>query len=226
MKRYLNENIIQKKIFRLTLLTISASLFFIIFSSFIIFMLQKANNRSFYNNLKSVINEYKINLENQFNSDFQSLEALSAFINDDDLINFTTLENQSDYYDTKNKFEKIGYFPIDGYNAYLLFPQKIETNLDINTLNPEFQSVIDKALSGEDAISEVYYDDNLNLNIITYSIPIYDKNNNIIGCLLGSKKLDVFHDILNTRSISNYIWSYVNILDTKSQTFLCYISSH
>lgn len=205
MKRYLNENIIQKKIFRLTLLTISASLFLIIFFSFIIFMLQKANNTSFYNNLKSVINEYKINLENQFNSDFQSLEALSAFIDDDDLINFTTIENQSYYYDTKNNFEKIGYFSINGYNSHLSFPQKIETDLDINTLNPEFQSVIEKALSGEYAISEVYYDDNLNLNIITYAIPIYNKNNTIIGCLSGSKKLDVFHDILNTRSISNYI---------------------
>ena len=205
MKRYLNENIIQKKIFRLTLLTISASLFLIIFFSFIIFTLQKANNKSFYTNLKSVINEYKINLENQFNSDFQSLKALSAFINDYDLINFATLENQPYYYDTKNEFERIGYFSISGYSTRLSFPQKVETNLDINTLNTEFQSVIEKALSGEDAISEVYYDDNLNLNIITYAIPIYDKNNNIIGCLSGSKKLDVFHDILNTRSISNYI---------------------
>ena len=26
--------------------------------------------------------------------------------------------------------------------------------------------------------------------------------------------------------VAGFVWSYVNILDTKSQTFLCYISSH
>ena len=205
MQKYLNENYINKKIINMTIFTVSLSLLLIICSSLIISTLQKANSKSFYTNLQSLINEYKINLENQFDSDFQSLKVLSSFIDDSDLINFEDIENQSQYYNNKNEFERISYFPIEGNSSHLTFPEKFETNLNIDDLNPELKTVIKKAWSGEYSISEVYYDNYLNLNIIVYTIPIYDKNSTIIGCLAGSKSLDIFSDILNQKNMSNYI---------------------
>jgi diguanylate cyclase (GGDEF)-like protein len=205
MQKYLNEHYINKKIINMTIFTVLLSLLLILSSSLIIFTLQKANSKSFYINLKSVINEYKINLENQFNSDFQSLEVLSSFISNNDLISFTDTENVSQYNDTKNEFERISYFPINGNSSRLIFPEKLETNIDIDSLNSELKAVIKSAWSGKHEISEVYYDDDLNLNIIVYAIPIYNEDKNIIGCLTGSKKLDIFSDILNQKTMSNYI---------------------
>lgn len=242
MQKYLNENIVQKNLFRRTIITITISLLLIIFSFIEILALQKANTKSFYINIKALINEYKINLKNQFNSDFQSLRALSSFIDNNNLLNFATLQDGSYYKNTQNEFERICYFSIDGSNTHLTFPQTIETNLDINELNPESKLVIEKALKGENSISEVFYDSDLGINIIIYAIPIYDNNGTIIGCLTGSKKLDIFQNILNQKTLSNYVldidwinskgefitWSNHSLIEEKIQSIYCdsYISDN
>ncbi|HCO29910.1 MAG TPA: hypothetical protein DIT54_11140, partial [Lachnospiraceae bacterium] len=71
----MNEQTMQKRVLKITFFTIFISILLIFCSCILIFFMQRANKESYDAQLQSLLAEYKINMERQFDSDFQSLET-------------------------------------------------------------------------------------------------------------------------------------------------------
>ena len=198
----MNEKEIQRRIFRITVLTVAVSLILIVCAGVVITSMLRAEKNSYEAQMKAFINEYKINMERQMDSDIESLETLAGFISNSRLLELENLADGIDGAGTAALFLRLGYCEKGSDKIRISMTRELGRNLPISERAPELQEVIEKGWNGENATSQVYMDVTLKTPVIAYSVPVYDESDVLKGCLLGVKELSVFLDILNETTLS------------------------
>lgn len=199
-----NEYYIKKRLFKMTLFILIIILSLIIFSSISINILRKINKESHINSVHSLMNEYKLNLDKQFNTDLETLTSLSYFLNNDDSMNFDNFINAFKHYSDNDYFIRMSYYIPS--NDYLSIISTYNSRYDkkISDLKPELKNTIEKAANGVNSISEAYLDPDINDTIISYAVPIFNSSKEVVGVLSASRYLESFTKILNTPTLFNY----------------------
>lgn len=198
----MNEKEIQRRIFRITVLTVAVSLILIVCAGVVITSMLRAEKNSYEAQMKAFINEYKINMERQMDSDIESLETLAGFISNSRLLELENLADGIDGAGTAALFLRLGYCEKGSDKIRISMTRELGRDLPISERAPELQEVIEKGWNGENATSQVYMDVTLKTPVIAYSVPVYDESGILKGCLLGVRALDVFQDILNETTLS------------------------
>lgn len=201
--KFMDEQIIQKRILKVTIGTASIIILLILCSLVLIISINEADKDSYNAQLKSLVNEYKINFERQIDSDIQSLKTLASFVEHSQAVSFRNFTKGLHRASGEGQFQKIGYYSKSGKNVRVVLSKGIEEKVDLKDVNVEAQKVIKKSWEGEVEISEVYWDQQLKEKVIVYAVPIQDDTKQkVIGSLVGVKGLDIFSEILNGETIT------------------------
>ena len=198
----MNEKEIQRRIFRITALTVAVSLILIVCAGVVIMSMFRAEKNSYEAQMKAFINEYKINMERQMDSDIESLETLAGFISNSRLLELENLTDGINGAGTAALFLRLGYCEKGSDRMRISMTRELGEDLPVSERAPELQEAIERAWNGENATSQVYTDVTLKKPVIAYSVPVYDEADVLRGCLLGVKDLSVFFDILNETTLS------------------------
>lgn len=198
----MNEKEIQRRIFRITALTVAVSLILIVCAGVVIMSMFRAEKNSYEAQMKAFINEYKINMERQMDSDIESLETLAGFISNSRLLELENLTDGINGAGTAALFLRLGYCEKGSDRMRISMTRELGEDLPVSERAPELQEAIERAWNGENATSQVYTDVTLKKPVIVYSVPVYDEADVLRGCLLGVKDLSVFFDILNETTLS------------------------
>ena len=198
----MNEKEIQRRIFRITALTVAVSLILIVCAGVVIMSMFRAEKNSYEAQMKAFINEYKINMERQMDSDIESLETLAGFISNSRLLELENLADGINGAGTAALFLRLGYCEKGSDRMRISMTRDLGEELIISERAPELQEAIERAWNGEKATSQVYIDVTLKKPVIAYSVPVYDETDVLRGCLLGVRDLSVFFGILNETTLS------------------------
>lgn len=225
-----NEVHVKKRLVKMTIFILIIILSLITFSSVSINILRKVNREFHANSVHSLMNEYKINMDRQIDSDIETLISLSYFLNNDDSIDFNNFINSVKNHSDNGHFLRMGYYlPSNGYIS-VISSNNSYYNINFDDLRYEIKNPIEDCLNTETPkISEIYFSDELDNYVISYSVPIFNSSKEIIGVLSASRYLDIFFDILDTTTLFNkklYIdwiqssgdfisWSTQSLFDTK-----------
>ena len=195
---------VKNRLFKMTIFVLIIIFSLIIFSSISINILRKINKESHIDSIHALMNEYKINMDNQFNSDIESLKSLSYLLNNNDSINFDDFINSLKRQSANGYFLRMSYYlPQNDYISVISSDYHFYSK-NINDLRIELRSTIERCSNeGISTISEVYFDYELDDYIISYAVPIFNSSNEVVGVLSASRYLHVFFNILNDHTLFN-----------------------
>src|SRR5699024_5415897 len=69
--------------------------------------------------------------------------------------------------------------------------------LRFEELGKELKEAVETAWTGEDSVSQIYYDETLGRMTLTYAVPVRDLTGNVVGALAGSRSLKTFAEMLH-----------------------------
>ena len=175
------------------------SLLLLIFSGIAIVFMILAERSSYTAQMQAFVNEYKINIERQFDSDMESLETLAAFISDHWL---ESLENRTNAgAGSQGAFLRLGYCEKNSDRITISLTKDMGEDLILDDQSPQVQDIIRAAWSGEKSVSRMYTDEFFGQTVIAYSVPVY-AGGDVTGALLGVKGLEAFAKILDSSTLS------------------------
>ena len=197
----MNEKVIQRRIVRITVLTIVVSLMLLAGSFVLLYSMTTAERSSYEAQMQAFINEYKINIERQFDSDIESLETLAAFISDSQLLEMEHLEDGIDGAGSKALFLRFGYCEKGSDRMRISLSKNMGEDLTLSDQPQQLQDIVYAAWDGAYATSYMYTDTILNERVIAYAVPVYN-DNAVVACLVGVKDLGTFEELLNKSTLS------------------------
>ncbi len=175
------------------------SLLLLFFSGIAILFMVLAERSSYTAQMQAFVNEYKINVERQYDSDLESLETLAAFISNHWL---EALEGRTDNGSgSQGAFLRLGYCEKDTDKITISLTKNMGQDLLLEEQSPKVQEIVKAAWEGEVRISRMYSDESFGQQVIAYCVPVYD-GDVVTGALLGVKSLEVFEEILNNATLS------------------------
>ncbi len=204
MKHKFSENVLKKKMRLITIGTCIAAAVIIIFLGLTIYKVREANQMSHDIMTEGYVNEYKINMERQFNSDFESLQLLLEFIQNNIYVNYENFTDGLEVVGQESPFLRLAYYGVDGKFTSVVFSEDIEADIPYEKLSEEMKAALQKAWAGENVVSEVYQWTKMGSTVLTYAIPVKDKNSEAItGALVATKDIEDFREILDRKTLSD-----------------------
>lgn len=197
----MNEKELRRRIVRISVLSVAVSLLLIICFGVVFYSMRSAEQSSYEAQMQAFINEYKINVERQFDSDIASLQTLSSFISSEDMLDPAFLEEGIDGIGRDALFLRFGYCEKGSNTVRISRTQSMGGDLLLDEQPEQIQDIIRGSWEGESAVSYMYTDQSLDRKIIAYSVPMYISDE-IVGSLIGIKDLQVFEELLNKSTLS------------------------
>ena len=105
----MNEKKLQRRILKITILTAAVSSLLVFCSCVLIYYMTTAERTSYQAQMQAFINEYKINIERQFDSDIGALETLAGFISDSRILSLDNLDEGIRANSGQDMFYRLGY---------------------------------------------------------------------------------------------------------------------
>lgn len=198
----MSEKKLQKRIYHITILTVIISALLVLCSGLMIFSLMQTDRESYAAQMQSYINEYKINLERQFDSDIEAMETLAAFVSGTGILEHNLSAKQSSVSARSEQFLRLGYSEKDSNIIQTSFTLDAEGNRDLTDLSPEVQESIKRSWEGETVTSNLYMDRQLKQKVIAYTVPVTDADGQTVGALVGVRGVDAYEEILNQATLS------------------------
>lgn len=164
-------------------------------------LMYRANEESHRAQVFAHMTEYRILLCGKLNSDIETLATISKALRQSDSATIESILNSLVDTEEELLFEWIGYYSMDEDSFRMMLPTG-SINRPLQDLPEESQNTIHNALGGSTEVSPVYYDDTLESTVLMYAVPVYDKAENVIGVLAGSRSLKMFAALLNERTPS------------------------
>ena len=204
MKYRFSENALKKKIQILTVGILICSFVIVLLLGTAIYKIREADKTSHDVMTDALMNEYKINMERQFNSDFESLQLLLNFINNSRYVDYKNFMYGLEENKQWSQFLRIGFYDKEGYASRVSYSNAVETEISYEELNEAIQAIIPEAMDGENVVSEVYMSEDFNKWVISYAIPILNKKEDeVIGALVATKDIEDFQEILKHATLSD-----------------------
>lgn len=192
---------IQNKIKKLTVFLVIASLLILFVGFFASKSLYNSFNKTISTKIAVEIERYKEELKRKTESDIKTLQTLAGFLEFGAYL--STDKFLYGLYSSNNNtgFIRMGYFNDDGTGIRVNLNGTMESKVQKSDLNINLQNIIDKSLqTGQIEISSVYYDNNIEQNIISYSVPVKLQSNDY-GALVVSEKMSRYIDVLDGGSL-------------------------
>lgn len=186
----------------------------------LLMLMYRANEESHQAQVFAHMTEYRILLRGKLVSDIETLATISKALRQSDPTAVGSFWNGLVGEEEELLFEWIGFYSMSEDRFQMILPTG-SVNRSLNDLPEESQKAIRNALDGSMEVSQVYYDGVLESMTLMYAVPVYDKTENLVGVLTGSRSLKTFATLLNERTPSNtemnitwvgsdaaaYIWS-------------------
>lgn len=171
------------------------------------------------NNIESNLNTkteaYKVQVERQFEADIQTLYTISSFLNINDkeeLYNILHEANKKNHY--------IGMLAIynDGMGIESIINRDEAEHINKDNLHSEIQRIYSETLKGEIVISDIFYLDNVQDDVVAISAPIFNTHEkDVIGVLIAYDTIDQFNTTLTISIKSDEQIDYVNMIDSNGK---------
>lgn len=144
-------------------------------------------NKNTKDRLLEVSNQTKTSLNEKFESGITELEKLSYAISHKSGYDIEEMKNILYNYSHNSNFTKVIVIEPNGEGFTKEFKE-------VNFSDKEY---FQKAIKGEENISEFFFDEASGELESTFAVPIFDDKNNIIGVLAASKPISKFRNLLN-----------------------------
>lgn len=138
----------------------------------------------------------------------QTLVTLSSFIGYDStgsidprqLLHDSAFLSQLDVVNSQNEFLRMGVVDPSGQGSFVLLDGSSQLELDLSE-----DTTVQKALTGEDSISNTFWDDTLQCYVNRYAVPIYQGGvgGQVIGVLTGTNNTDALRALLSPSLLLN-----------------------
>ena len=212
---------VKLNLYKMFFVTILLSMGILFIGTGIIKYIDYARYDTVRNTLSSKVEAYKMQIEMQINSDIQILNTVSSFLrvqNSRDLNDLGDILHKSN---KKNHF--IGMYSIykDGTGIESIITKNEASYIKVDEIQSEIRKIYEANLNGERVISDAFYVDYLNSNVIAIGIPIYDENEkNIDGALIAYDTIDQFNNNLGISIKSDHEKDFVNIIKSNGDFIL------
>ncbi|MBU3840606.1 MAG: EAL domain-containing protein [Candidatus Ruminococcus intestinipullorum] len=177
-------------------LTIVVAITFFIGGIFLSKLLNTAQEEWFKSYLNNQAKIQEIHVERQHEADLQTLNTTKHFIDFQNTNLSEILKVRLDEANESNKFIRMSLVYPSGavYHATL---NKGVSEERVEDLEPELKRIVEKSFSGEEEISDVYYEDDIGQNVIAISVPVKE-DGKVVGVLVAYNSEDVYTDILKS----------------------------
>ena len=177
-------------------LTIVVAITFFIGGIFLSKLLNTAQEEWFKSYLNNQAKIQEIHVERQHEADLQTLNTTKHFIDFQNTNLSEILKVRLDEANESNKFIRMSLVYPSGavYHATL---NKGVSEERVEDLEPELKRIVEKSFSGEEEISDVYYEDDIGKNVIAISVPVKE-DGKVVGVLVAYNSEYVYTDILKS----------------------------
>ena len=192
---------LQKKL-RTAILQVSCIfVVFLICGGMLFFHLRDIQNTAVRDQLLAEAEEYKSRIYKQFESDFQVLYTLSAFIEEPrETEDWGQITQDLNAANEDNNFLSMAFYDRDMRGVICMLGEEPLTNAALSDLNPEAQKAVALALEGTPCVSRLFESTISQQRVCAYSIPVY-AGDEIIGVLAAIDHIAIFRDIISGNTV-------------------------
>lgn len=145
--------------------------------------------------------EYKSRIVKQLKSDFQTLSALSHFLDDpSDEDSWSQLTQKLQAATQGSNFLSMAFYNTDLRGSICTQDRDPLTNVPLSELTPEAQSAVHLAIEGTSSVSRLFESTISQQQVFAYSIPVYAEGR-VIGVLSATDYMEIFSDILSGNTV-------------------------
>lgn len=199
----------------------------------VLLMMHKANEDSHQAQMFAYMTEYKISFRGKLDSDIETLGMMAEMVRYNEQVNIDIFLDGLVGVEEDLLFDRIGYYPVDGTVSRAILSQGVE-ELRFEELGKELQEAVKIAWTGEDSVSQIYYDETLGRMTLTYAVPVRDLTGNVVGALAGSRSLKTFAEMLHEPTMAGttmnidligedgtiYTWSRYSLIHQRMENIL------
>lgn len=192
---------LQKKL-RTAILQVSCIfVVFLICGGMLFFHLRDIQNTAVRDQLLAEAEEYKSRIYKQFESDFQVLYTLSAFIEEPrETEDWGQITQDLNAANEDNNFLSMAFYDRDMRGVICMLGEEPLTNAALSDLNPEAQKAVSLVLEGTPCVSRLFESTISQQRVCAYSIPVY-AGDEIIGVLAATDHIAIFRDIISGNTV-------------------------
>ncbi|MCH1984350.1 EAL domain-containing protein [Ruminococcus sp. OA3] len=172
-------------------------------SAFTYASIQKAQRQEAKQYLDEIVTQYKNIITAQLDGNFQTLEALSAFIGQTDSFDLDKALSYLEVESSRSGFFSIG-FVTPEKNGYFIYARGSKRyGQDVSS-----EVFLDRALGGECTVSEKMTDEYTGNDIICYGVPVYH-DDQIVGVLTASMLTSAFSNIIEQEIFDGEAFAHI-----------------
>lgn len=223
---------IKRNLYMIFFISVLLSIGVLFIGERLIKILYSARYDSVETSLATKAEAYKLQVDRQIDSDVENLISISSFFNTSKFSDAEIL------YNTLHEVNKTNHFMImysiykNGEGVESIINREDISYININELEPELQRIYEESINGKIVVSDVFFSDYLENNVVAISVPIYGENKDYVeGVIIAYDTIDQFSYSLNISIKSNEETDYVNMVDSngnfiiKSSKILAYEDS-
>lgn len=196
----MNELKLKQNLKKITIFFVIISFLIFAFGAVASYSLGQVFRDTMYQQINAQAVEYKNSINRKVQSGLQTLYALNSLMSFSEYIQPEVFENALYESNNQSVFFRMVYFNNDKTGIRVTTNGDIERNIKLEDINENIQKSIKEAWDGKTSISDVYYDDGIEQNVIAYAVPV-KKDNQIEGVIAASQSIDIFTPIVDTKGI-------------------------
>ncbi len=196
----MNELKLKQNLKKITIFFVIISFLIFAFGAVASYSLGQVFRDTMYQQINAQAVEYKNSINRKVQSGLQTLYALNSLMSFSEYIQPEVFENALYESNNQSVFFRMVYFNNDKTGIRVTTNGDIERNIKLEDINENIQKSIKEAWDGKTSISDVYYDDGIEQNVIAYAVPV-KKDNQIEGVIAASQSINIFTPIVDTKGI-------------------------
>ena len=196
----MNELKLKQNLKKITIFFVIISFLIFAFGAVASYSLDQVFKDTMHQQINAQAIQYKNSINKKIQSGLQTLYALNSLISFSEYIQPEVFENA--LYESNNKlvFFRMIYFDTNGDGIRVTTNGDIEKNVKPEDMNENIQKAIKEAWTGETTISDIYYDEGIEKNVIAYVVPV-KKDDKVTGVVAASQSIDTFGKTLDNQGI-------------------------
>lgn len=174
-------------------------------------LIKSAEFKSIKNELMSESDFYRNQIMRQFDADFQTLNTLKGFVEFKKSSNELLIEGLNES-NKSNKFIRMSLIYSDNTVYHATVDEDIK-KVNLYDLHESLQESLIRSWEGNNSISKIFYDEDLEKNVMVVSVPIIE-DDKVVGILAAYNDISEFQGILEASVMDK---SYVHVITDEGE---------
>lgn len=192
----MNEKTLSAKLKRGTILIICFSMVFLLLCIVVLVSTRRSSREVVNDQMEQEVSVYKKQILRQLDMDRQFLQTTASLLVSSGMTDPVAAADSISSANAQNDFISIAFFNTDGIGIANTYGVKTEYNVDYRTLPDAAVEAIELSMTGQSAVSRLYYSTVSDQRVFTSTVPVI-QNSQIIGVLAASSHVAIFQEILN-----------------------------